>query len=58
MIRLAGAPVYRLPLRGSPYLSDLERCLDMSPARVMFVFRNVTEKLPPAVALAVFEVKS
>jgi hypothetical protein len=55
---LAGAPVYRLPLRGSPYLSDLERCLDMSPARVMFVFRNVTEKLPPAVALAVFEVMS
>lgn len=55
---LAGAPVYRLPLRGSPYLSDLERCLDMSPARVMFVSRNVTEKLPPAVALAVFEVMS
>lgn len=58
MIRMAGAPVCRLPLRGSPYLSDLKRCLDMSPARVMFVSRNVTEKLPPAVALAVFEVMS
>ena len=58
MMRLAGAPVYRLPLRGSPYLRYLKRCIGIGPARVMFVFRNVTEKLPPAVALAVFEVMS
>jgi len=37
-IMLAGAPVYRLPLRGSPYLCDLKRCFGMSPARVIFCF--------------------
>jgi len=35
-----------LPLRGSPYLSDLERCLDTSPARGVCI--SVTLRKSPA----------